>query len=66
MKESSRRAHERFSDSGKKAAVDLIGIVILVFIAVVVLLVTVFDALGRVLAGAVAAIARAPRRVRDP
>jgi hypothetical protein len=51
-------------------ATDLIGIVVLLFIAVVALLVLFFDALCRVLVGAVAALARAPwrsiqRRSRD-
>lgn len=47
---------------GMVAAVDLIGTALLLFVAVVALLVTVFDALGRVLVAAVAAIARAPWR----
>lgn len=41
---------------------DLIGIVVLLFVAVVAVLVMFFDALSRVLVGAVAALARAPWR----
>lgn len=41
---------------------DLFGTAVLLFVAVVALLVTVFDALGCVLVAAVAAIARAPWR----
>lgn len=44
------------------AATDLIGVVVLLFIAVVALIVLFFDALSRVLVGAVAALARAPWR----
>ena len=40
----------------------LIGMAFLLFVAVVALLVTVFNALGRVLVAAVGAIARAPWR----
>jgi hypothetical protein len=42
--------------------VGLIGVALLLFVAVVALLVSVFDALGRVLVGAVGAIARVPWR----
>jgi hypothetical protein len=42
---------------------SLLGITVLLFVAVVALLVTVFDALGRVLVAAFGAIARAPLRV---
>lgn len=47
---------------------DLIGIVLLLFVAIVAVLVMFFDALGRVLVGAVAALARAhmARRAGDP
>jgi hypothetical protein len=41
---------------------DLIEVTLLLCVAVVALLVLLFDALGRVLMGAVAAIARAPWR----
>lgn len=41
---------------------DLIGIAVLLFVAVVTLLVTVLDALGQVLVAAVAAIVRTPWR----
>jgi hypothetical protein len=44
------------------AAMDLIGVVVLLFVAVVALLVLFFDLLSRVLVGAVAALARAPWR----
>ena len=44
------------------AATDLIGVVVLLFVAFVALLVLFFDALSRVLVGAVAALARAPWR----
>lgn len=55
------------------ADMDLIGVALLLFVAAVALVVIFFDALGRVLVGAVAAIARAPwpggqlirSRVRD-
>ena len=47
---------------GMVAAVDLIGLALLLFVAVVAVLVLVADALGRVLVAAVAAIARAPWR----
>jgi len=43
----------------------LIGIALLLFIAVVALLVTVLDALSRVLVAALGAIARAPWRDRQ-
>jgi len=43
---------------------DLIGLTLLLFIAVVALLMTVVGALGRILVVAVAAIARAPWRAR--
>ena len=39
---------------------DLIGVALLLVVAVVGMLVLFFDALGRVLVGAVAALARAP------
>jgi len=41
---------------------DLIGIALLLFVAFVAVLVMFFDALGRVLVGAVTALARAPWR----
>ena len=41
---------------------DLIGVAVLLVVAVVGMLVLFFDALGRVLVGAVAALARAPWR----
>ncbi len=44
------------------AAMDLIGVVVLLFVAIVALLVLFFDALSRVLVGAVAALARVPWR----
>jgi hypothetical protein len=44
------------------AAMDLIGVALLLVVAVVAVLVMFFDALGRVLVGAVAALARAPWR----
>ena len=44
------------------AATDLIGVLVLLFVAFVALLVLFFDALSRVLVGAVAALARAPWR----
>jgi len=40
----------------------LIGMALLLFVAIVALLVTVFNALGRVLVAAIGAIARAPWR----
>lgn len=45
---------------------SLLGITVLLFVAVVALLVTVFDALGRVLVAAFGAIARAPLRGGSP
>ena len=44
------------------AATDLIGIALLLFVAFVAVLVLFFDALSKVLLGAVAALARAPWR----
>ena len=44
------------------AATDLIGVFVLLFVAFVALLVLFFDALSRVLVGAVAALVRAPWR----
>ena len=44
------------------AATDLIGIALLLFVAVVAILVLFFDALTKVLVGAVTALARAPWR----
>ena len=45
---------------------SLLGITVLLFVAFVALLVTVFDALGRVLVAAFGAIARTPLRVGSP
>ena len=44
------------------ATMDLMGVVVLLFVAIVALLVLFFDALSRVLVGMVAALARAPWR----
>lgn len=44
------------------AATDLIGIALLLFVAIAAVLVLFFDALTKVLVGAVAALARAPWR----
>ena len=44
------------------AAMDLFGVAVLLFIAVAAVLVMFFDALGKILLGAVAALARAPWR----
>ena len=41
---------------------DLIGVALLLFVAVVAVLVMFFDALGRVLVAALGAVARAPWR----
>jgi hypothetical protein len=62
LKESSRRPHHRFSGAARNKTMSLIGIAFLLFVAVVALWVTFFDALGRVLVAAVGAIARAPWR----
>ena len=44
------------------ATMDLIGVLVLLFVAFVGLIVLFFDALTRVVVGAIAAIARAPWR----
>jgi hypothetical protein len=60
LKEFSCRPHHPFSPFAKNTTMSLIGVVLLLFLAFVALLVTIFDALGRVVVAAVGAIARAP------